>query len=206
VTNTLIERKGARTALITTEGFRDALEIGNEGRYDIYDLGLVKPQPLVERRFRFGVPERMTASGDVLRPLDVSAVEELCRKLKAEGIESVAISLLHSFTNPRHELDVFEIVRDEIPDATISISHRSRPRCVSTSGLLPQWRMPTSSPLHPIIWNEFTTGLQEAGLDAPLNVMLSSGGMTTIETAHALPDPPGGIGAVRRRAGRRLLG
>ena len=61
MTNTLIERKGARTALITTEGFRDALEIGNEGRYDIYDLGLVKPPPLVERRFRFGVPERMTA-------------------------------------------------------------------------------------------------------------------------------------------------
>jgi len=187
VTNTLIERKGARTALITTEGFRDALEIGNEGRYDIYDLGLVKPQPLVERRFRFGVPERMTASGDVLRSLDVSAVEELCRKLKAEGIESVAISLLHSFTNPRHELDVFEIVRDEIPDATISISHQVSPAMreyqrTSTTVANAYVQPVTSNYLERI-----QTGLQEAGLDAPLNVMLSSGGMTTIETATRFP-------------------
>jgi len=78
VTNTLIERKGARTALLTTAGFRDALEIGNEGRYDIYDLGLVKPQPLVERRLRFGIPERMTASGEILQPLDADAVASLC--------------------------------------------------------------------------------------------------------------------------------
>jgi N-methylhydantoinase A len=187
VTNTLIERKGARTALITTEGFRDALEIGNEGRYDIYDLGLVKPQPLVERRFRFGVPERMTAGGEVLRPLDVSAVEELCKTLKAEGVESVAICLLHAFTNPRHELDIFEIVRDELPDAAISISHQVSPAMreyqrTSTTVANAYVQPVTSNYLERI-----QGGLSEAGLDAPLNVMLSSGGMTTIETATRFP-------------------
>jgi len=187
VTNTLIERKGARTALITTEGFRDALEIGNEGRYDIYDLGLVKPQPLVERRFRFGVPERMTASGDVLRPLDVAAVEELCHKLNAEGIESVAISLLHSFTNPRHELDIFEIVRDELPDATISISHQVSPAMREYQRTSTTVANAYVQPITSNYLERIQTGLQKVGLDAPLNVMLSSGGMTTIETATRFP-------------------
>jgi len=187
VTNTLIERKGARTALITTEGFRDALEIGNEGRYDIYDLGLIKPQPLVERHMRFGVPERMTASGEVLRPLDVHAVEDLCKQLKTEGIESVAICLLHAFTNPRHELDIYEIVRDEMPNAAISVSHQVSPAMreyqrTSTTVANAYVQPVTSNYLERI-----KAGLSEAGLDAPLNVMLSSGGMTTIETATRFP-------------------
>ena len=187
VTNTLIERKGARTALITTEGFRDALEIGNEGRYDIYDLGLVKPQPLIERRFRFGVPERMSATGEVLRPLDFVSIHDVCKTLKTEGIESVAICLLHSFTNSRHELDVFEIVRDELPEVTISISHQVSPAMreyqrTSTTAANAYVQPITSNYLERI-----QNGLSAAGLDAPLNVMLSSGGMTTIETATRYP-------------------
>ena len=187
VTNTLIERKGARTALITTEGFRDALEIGNEGRYDIYDLGLVKPQPLVERRFRFGVPERMTASGEVLRPLEASAIEDLCTKLKIEGVESVAICLLHSFTNPRHELDIFEIVRDELPDAAISISHQVSPAMREYQRTSTTVANAYVQPITSNYLERIQNGLSAAGLDAPLNVMLSSGGMTTIETATRFP-------------------
>ncbi len=187
VTNTLIERKGARTALLTTEGFRDALEIGNEGRYDIYDLGLVKPQPLVERRLRFGIPERMTASGEVLRPLDTQAVTDLCKQLNAEGIESVAICLLHAFTNPRHELDVYEIVRDEMPNASVSISHQVSPAMreyqrASTTVANAYVQPVTSNYLERI-----QAGLSDAGLDAPLNVMLSSGGTTDIQTATRFP-------------------
>lgn len=187
VTNTLIERKGARTALIATEGFRDALEIGNEGRYDIYDLGLVKPQPLAERRLRFGAPERMTADGEVLRPLDAKAVTELCKRLNAEGVESVAVCLLHAFTNPRHELDVYEIVRDEMPDASISLSHQVSPAMreyqrASTTVANAYVQPVTSNYLERI-----RAGLSEAGLDAPLNVMLSSGGTTDIETATRFP-------------------
>ena len=187
VTNTLIERKGARTALITTEGFRDALEIGNEGRYDIYDLGLVKPQPLVERRFRFGVPERVTASGEVLRPLDVSTIEDLCKKLKTEGLESVAVCLLHSFTNPRHELDIFEILRDELPDVTISISHQVSPAMREYQRTSTTVANAYVQPITSNYLERIQNGLSEAGLDAPLNVMLSSGGMTTIETATRFP-------------------
>jgi len=187
VTNTLIERKGARTALITTEGFRDALEIGNEGRYDIYDLGLVKPQPLVERRLRFGVPERMTARGEVLRPLDASRVRELCETLKAEAIESVAICLLHAYTNPGHELEIFHILKNELPDVTISISHQVSPAIreyqrTSTTVANAYVQPVTSNYLERI-----QSGLAQSGLNAPLNVMLSSGGTTTIETATRFP-------------------
>ena len=78
ITNTLIERKGAQTALLTTAGFRDAIEIGNEGRYDMYDLALVKPIPLVERRLRFDIPERITADGTIWKPLDTDVLREIC--------------------------------------------------------------------------------------------------------------------------------
>lgn len=187
VTNTLIERKGARTALIATEGFRDALEIGNEGRYDIYDLGLVKPPPLVERRLRFGIPERMTASGEVLRPLDVNAVAELCKTLNAEGIESVAICLLHAFTNPRHELDVYEIVRDELPHASISISHQVSPAMREYQRTSTTVANAYVQPITSNYLERIQSGLAQAGLNAPLNVMLSSGGTTDIETATRFP-------------------
>ena len=187
VTNTLIERKGARTALIATEGFRDALEIGNEGRYDIYDLGLVKPPPLVERRLRFGIPERMTASGEVLHPLDVNAVTELCKTLNAEGIESVAICLLHAFTNPRHELDVYEIARDEMPNASISISHQVSPAMREYQRTSTTVANAYVQPITSNYLERIQSGLARAGLNAPLNVMLSSGGTTDIETATRFP-------------------
>jgi len=187
VTNTLIERKGARTALIATEGFRDALEIGNEGRYDIYDLGLVKPPPLVERRLRFGVHERMAANGEVLHPLDANAVAELCKQLNAEGIESVAICLLHAFTNPRHELDVYEIVRDEMPNASISISHQVSPAMREYQRTSTTVANAYVQPITSNYLERIQSGLAQAGLNAPLNVMLSSGGTTDIETATRFP-------------------
>ncbi|MBV6401100.1 MAG: Acetophenone carboxylase gamma subunit [Anaerolineales bacterium] len=187
VTNTLIERKGARTALIATEGFRDALEIGNEGRYDIYDLGLVKPPPLVERRLRFGIHERMAANGEVLHPLDAKAVAELCKQLNAEGIESVAICLLHAFTNPRHELDVYEIVRDEMPNASISISHQVSPAMREYQRTSTTVANAYVQPITSNYLERIQSGLKQAGLNAPLNVMLSSGGTTDIETATRFP-------------------
>ena len=187
VTNTLIERKGARTALIATEGFRDALEIGNEGRYDIYDLGLVKPPPLVERRLRFGIAERMAANGEVLHPLDANAVAELCKQLNAEGIESVAICLLHAFTNPRHELDVYEIVRDEMPNASISISHQVSPAMREYQRTSTTVANAYVQPITSNYLERIQSGLKQAGLNAPLNVMLSSGGTTDIETATRFP-------------------
>ena len=102
-TNALIERKGARTALLTTEGFRDSLEIAWEHRFEQYDIYMERPDPLVPRDLRFGVPERVAADGAVLLPLDEAAVRRVAAELRREKIEAVAVCFLHSFTNEAHE-------------------------------------------------------------------------------------------------------
>src|SRR4051794_11505593 len=104
VTNAVIERKGVSTGLLTTKGFRDSIEIGTESRYDIFDLQLTKPEPLVERRLRLGVKERILVDGSVLEPLDEPQAREMIRDLIGRGVQSVAICLLHSYLNPKHEL------------------------------------------------------------------------------------------------------
>ena len=105
-TNALIERKGARTGLLTTAGFRDALEIGREGRYDMYDLFIDPPAPLVPRHLRLEVRERLYADGSVLTPLDAASAREAIAALLAQGVEAIAISLLHAYRNPAHELEL----------------------------------------------------------------------------------------------------
>ncbi|MCU0887759.1 MAG: hydantoinase/oxoprolinase family protein, partial [Rubritepida sp.] len=115
-TNALIERKGARTALLTTEGFRDVLALGNESRYDQYDLNIELPEPLVPRRWRLPVPERLDNTGRVLRPLDEAAVRAHVPFLRAEGIEALAVGFLHGFVNPAHERRVREILAEEWPE------------------------------------------------------------------------------------------
>src|SRR6201996_8306348 len=102
-TNAVIERKGARTALVTTEGFRDVLAMGNESRYDQYDLNIVLPEPLVPRYLRLPVPERLDNEGRVLRPLDEAALRALVPVLRREGVESIAVGFLHAFVNAAHE-------------------------------------------------------------------------------------------------------
>src|SRR5271165_2151719 len=102
-TNAIIERKGARTAFITTDGFRDVLAMGNESRYDQYDLNIVLPEPLVPRHLRLPVPERLDNEGKVLLPLDEAAVQALVPVLQREDVESLAIGFLHAFVNPSHE-------------------------------------------------------------------------------------------------------
>src|SRR3954453_13398308 len=109
-TNAVIERKGARTALLTTQGFRDVIAMGNESRYDQYDLNIVLPEPLVPRYLRLPVPERLDNTGKVLRPLDEAAVRALVPVLKQQGVEAIAVGLLHAFVNPVHEQRIFEIL------------------------------------------------------------------------------------------------
>ncbi|HRV96421.1 MAG TPA: hydantoinase/oxoprolinase family protein [Anaerolineae bacterium] len=187
ITNTLIERKGATTALLTTAGFRDALEIGNEGRYDMYDLALVKPIPLVERRLRFDVPERITADGRIRQKLDAAALLDLCRQLQAENIAAVAICFLHAFTNPAHEIEALEIVREMLPNTAISVSHQVAP------GMREYPRTSTTvanayvQPITEQYMARVQQGLNASGVNAPLNIMLSSGGTTTVEAASAFP-------------------
>ncbi len=187
ITNTLIERKGAPTALLTTAGFRDAIEIGTEGRYDMYDLALVKPTPLVERRLRFDVPERITADGAVWQALDTDALRAICEKLKTEQVDAIAICFLHAFTNPDHEIQAFEIVRELLPDVAISVSHQVAP------GMREYPRTSTTvanayvQPITAQYMARVEDGLRSSGVNAPLNIMLSSGGTTTVETASAFP-------------------
>ncbi len=116
VTNALIERKGARTALLTTEGFRDALAIGTEHRYDMYDLFLEKPEPLVGRNLRYGVRERTLDDGSVAVELDEGQVRSISAQLRERGIEAVAVSFLHAFRNPAHERRVAQILSEEVPE------------------------------------------------------------------------------------------
>src|SRR5437016_1101361 len=121
-TNALIERKGARTALLTTAGFRDTLEIRSEGRYDMYDLFIDPPAPLVPRHLRREVPERLLAEGGVWRPLDESAARRVIAALVDEGVEALAICLLHAYVNPAHERQLAALVREIAPDLPTSCS------------------------------------------------------------------------------------
>jgi N-methylhydantoinase A len=122
VTNALIERKGAPTALLTTSGFRDAIEIGREHRYELYDLNLELPKPLIPRHLRFDVPERVAADGSVLQSLDEEFVHRLVSELQRKGIRAIGVSYLNSFRNPLHERRTAEIIRKVASEVRISLS------------------------------------------------------------------------------------
>ena len=186
-TNALIERKGARTALITTEGFRDVLALGNESRYDQYDLNITLPQPLVPRYLRLPVPERLDNEGRVLLPLDEDAVRALVPVLRHEGVQSIAAGFLHSFVNPAHERRVRELLHEALPGVPVSLSCEVSPE-------MREWeRFSTTAanayvqPLMAGYLGRLQAGLQAAGLGAPVFLMLSGGGLTTIETACRFP-------------------
>ena len=121
-TNALIERKGARTALVTTKGFRDAVEIAREHRYDMYDLYMQRPRPIAPRHLRFELDERVLVDGSVRRPVDPAEVRRLADRLRAEGIEAVAVCLLHAYANPAHERVVGAILREALPDVAVTLS------------------------------------------------------------------------------------
>jgi len=186
-TNAIIERKGARTALLTTEGFRDVLALGNESRYDQYDLNIVLPEPLVPRALRLPVPERLDNEGRVLRALDEGAVRAIVPVLRREGVESVAVGFLHAFVNPAHERRVRDILAEELPALAVSLSSDVSPE-------MREWeRFSTTAanayvqPLMARYLRGLEQGLREAGLVAPIFLMLSGGGLTTIETACRFP-------------------
>jgi N-methylhydantoinase A len=121
--NTVLEGKGARTALLTTQGFRDVYAIGRSNRIEAFDLNFKRPEPLVPRRLTIEIPERILASGEVLTPLSEEAVRAALRELRAAGVESVAVCFLHSYANPAHERRAGEIIRQACPDLVVTLSH-----------------------------------------------------------------------------------
>ena len=207
-TNALIERKGATTALITTQGFRDVLTMGNESRYDQYDLGIRLPEPLIPRHLRLPVPERMDASGRVLLPLDEKALTALIPTLMTEAVQSIAIGFLHSFTNPAHERRARDLLA--VTGLPVSLSSEVSPE-------MREWeRFSTTAanayvqPLMQGYLRRLESELRGGGLDAPMLLMLSGGGLTTIDTACKFPirlvesGPAGGAifsAAIARAAG-----
>ena len=126
-TNAILEGKGERTALVTTEGFRDVLEIARLRVPRLYDLDYEKPPPLVERRLRFEVNERMNFRGEVISPLDPSDVERVATAVSETGVRSVAISLLHAYANPAHETRIAEVIRSRMPNVDLSVSSELLP-------------------------------------------------------------------------------
>ena len=186
-TNALIERKGAKTALITTEGFRDVLALGNEARYDQYDLQIVLPEPLVPRRLRLPVAERLDNEGNVLRALDEAGLRALVPTLKAERVEAIAIGFLHAFVNPAHERRAREILAEALPDVPISLSSEVSPEMREWERFSTTVANAYVQPLMSRYLRRLESGLAGLGITAPLFLMLSGGGLTTVETACRFP-------------------
>ena len=197
-TNALLQRRGARTALITTRGFEDVLVIGRQARPELYNLNAVKPPPLVADELRFGISERVVASGEVIEPLNESELPALVAELKQAGVESVAISLLFSFLHPEHEERIAESLASL--DVPLSISSR----------ILPEYReyertstVVINAYLQPLM-GRYLRRLQDRSANLNLRVMQSSGGSISAEVAAAEPvrtilsGPSGGVvGALR---------
>ncbi|MBM3541928.1 MAG: hydantoinase/oxoprolinase family protein, partial [Alphaproteobacteria bacterium] len=186
-TNLLIERKGAPTALVTTEGFRDSIEMRNENRFEQYDLNIELPTPLVPRELRFPVPERLSAKGEVLVPLREDAVEALVPKLQAAKVQSLAIGFLHSYLHPVHEQRARDILAKKLPDVAISISSEVSPEMREFERFSTACANAYVQPLMGRHLRGLERDLRAAGFVCPLFLMLSGGGITTLETAIRFP-------------------
>jgi N-methylhydantoinase A len=186
-TNALIERKGARTALLTTSGFRDALEIHREGRYDMYDLFIDPPSPLVPRHLRREVPERLLADGTVLRPLDEEAARRVIADLAAAGVEAVAICLLHAYVNPAHERRLAELVGEVAPGVPVACSADVVPEIREYDRTATTTANVYVMPLMARYLEDLERRLGDLGIPGQLYIMQSSGGIALPADAKRLP-------------------
>jgi N-methylhydantoinase A len=186
-TNALIERKGARTALLTTEGFRDTIELGTESRFDQYDINLVKQPPLVPRNWRIPIIERVAADGEILRALDESSGLDAIGRLRTESIESVAVAFLHSYVQPMHEQRVRALLHEHLPGVCVSLSSEVSPEMREYERFTTTCANAYVQPLVAGYLARLENDLKVRGFTCHLFLMLSSGGITTVETARAFP-------------------
>src|SRR5215472_13491346 len=186
-TNAIIERKGAKTALIVTEGFRDSIEIAFEHRFEQYDIFMVKPAPLVPRDLRFGVPERLDGRGNVLVPLDESAVKALAPKLKARSIESIAIGYMHAYLDSKHERRTRDILSELLPGVSITLSSEVSPEIREYE----RWSTAVANayvqPVMARYLGRLDDALRAKGVACPLFLITSGGGLAALETARHFP-------------------
>ena len=187
ITNALIERKGAKTALITTKGFRDILEMAREMRYDIYDLLMVLPEPLVSRPLRLEVRERIAGRGQVIEPLAIEDLAAIKEKLTADAVEAIAVCFLHSFTNPAHELAAAEWLRRELPQVSVSLSAEVAPEIREYERMSTTVANAYVQPLTDNYLRSLQRDLTSEGFLHQIYLMLSSGGISTLDTAARFP-------------------
>ena len=209
VTNAIIERNGARTALLATRGFADLLEMGREQRYDIYDLFLRYPKPLVPRRWRVEIDERITRDGEPLRTPDVEEVRERVEHLIAKGVEAVAVCLLHSYRNPEHERMVGEKIRTDFPGLSVSLSSEVVPEIREFERTSTTVCNAYVQPAADRYLGRLEAGLREGGFGGTFLLMQSSGGLAAPETMRRFPirlleSGPAGGAAVAAFLGRAL--
>ncbi len=186
-TNALIERRGARTALVTTQGFRDVIETRTEGRFEQYDLNIVLPAPLIERKDRFVVPERLNARGEVLIPFDEAAAFNVIETIAAGGYEAVAIGFMHSYRNAMHELRFREMLLDRLPNIAVSISAEVSPQMREFERFNTVCANAYVQPLMASYLVRLEEELRVRGANCPLYMIHSGGGLISVETAAAFP-------------------
>jgi len=186
-TNALIERTGAPTGLITTEGFADTLEIGRERKYELYDLAITKPEPLVPRHRRLEVAERTKADGTVARRLDTRQLASRARALVESGVTSIAVVFLHAYANPRHEADAARLIVQRHPGVAVTASHQVAPEIREYERASTTVANAYIKPLAERYLALMGDRLAELGIPAPLLLMLSSGGLTHVAEAQRTP-------------------
>jgi len=186
-TNALIERRGAPTGLITTAGFADTLEIGRERKFDLYDLDIEKPEPLVPRHLRLEVPERVGADGTVLAKLETRAVQASARRLAAAGATSIAVVFLHAYVNPRHEVQAARLIARHVPGVDVTTSHEVAPEIREFERASTAVANAYIKPLARRYLDLMARRLADLGIPAPLLLMQSSGGLTHVAEAERTP-------------------
>jgi N-methylhydantoinase A len=186
-TNAVIERKGAKTALIATDGFRDVIEIADEGRYDQYDIFIDKPRQLVPRELRFTVPERIDVTGKVWIDLDEAAVVAVAGALKAAGVEAVAVAFIHSYANAAHEERVRDILAREAPDIAVTLSSEVCPEMREYERTSTAVANAYVQPLMAGYLGRLKARFAAEGYAKPIHLMTSGGSLATLETAARFP-------------------
>ncbi|MEH6391899.1 MAG: hydantoinase/oxoprolinase family protein [Sulfitobacter sp.] len=186
-TNALIERRGARTALITTEGFRDVIEMRTESRFEQYDLNLTLPEPLLPRQRRYTLRERVGADGDVLVALDRNDIESLADELALAGYDSVAIGFLHSYLNPAHERMVRDVLSRKLPDMMVSLSSDVSPQMREYERFNTTIANAYIKPLMKSYLDRLADRLENAGTTCPIFLMHSGGGIISLASAAEFP-------------------
>ncbi len=186
-TNAVLEKRGAKTALITTKGFRDVLELRRIRAPQMYDLFFDKPQTLVDRYLRFELTERISASGEVLTPISESELWRLKEELEKEAVESVAVCTLHAYAFPEHENIVGDFLRSQLPDVPVSLSSEVLPERKEYERTATTVVNAYVRPVMQRYLNAMRNGLQEMGIEGPLLMMQSAGGLTPEADAAQLP-------------------